>query len=762
MNISHKLQVTPHKLFIFSCALVLLCSCALTFAQRSGDYVKEGWNQLGKRNFKEVYKIVEECILEFGEEADKIAEGLSDFPPKGKENIYKVMNDVATCYFIKGEALMREGKIQEAIDTFKIIIEKYPYAQAWDPRGWFWSLKEKSEITLKKLKTGIIEEVEERKEEEVIISKISLADEGREFPVNYEKYGKFVGVGTKDYKYIIEDQEGLASACGEGVYPNTTSFRYDPGFIEVKKKLFKVEHWKVLNSRDLKLAFYKWNTCGEPWGVKQFYLGDLLERSGLIKQAIKAYYAVVVHFPTSFGWTYWHTPWYVGKAALARIKYLLKKYPQLGLELEGAYIKILNGFDHDVSNDVFIVNPGKFVKSSLIDMFRVRKRKLGKIRREIGTKVKLVQYESRDWQLLVDGKPFIIKGITYAPTRVGESPDEGTLSNWMNQDTNNNGLIDGPFEAWVDENRNNLKDEDEEAVGDFELMRQMGINCIRLYHQPYKPNKELLRKLYKDYGIMVIMGDFLGKYTIGSGAEWAEGTDYSNPQHQENMLKAVSEMVEEFKDEPYILMWLLGNENVYGVACNADKDPVSFCKFLNKTAKFIKELDPTRPVAVAWGDVLYLNIFAEYCPDVDIFGTNAYRGKYGFGFLWSEVKDLVDKPVMITEYGAPAYAQGYSQEEAEDFQAEYHQSSWLDIEENMAGKGVGNALGGIVFEWLDEWWKAYEPTYHDKKGLFSGPFLDGYMHEEWLGLCSQGDGRSSPFLRQLRKAYFTYKELWNR
>ena len=160
--------------------------------------------------------------------------------------------------------------------------------------------------------------------------------------------------------------------------------------------------------------------------------------------------------------------------------------------------------------------------------------------------------------------------------------------------------------------------------------------------------------------------------------------------------------------------------------------------------------------------LFFLDIFGKNCPNVDIFGTNAYRGKYGFGFFWQDVKEYSDKPAMLTEYGAPSLALGYSNEEAEDFQAEYHKGTWQDIMNNSFGKGMGNSLGGVVFEYLDEWWKAYEPGYHDRKGLFAGPFLDGYMHEEWLGVCGQGDGKSSPFLRELKKAYFTYKDLWTK
>jgi len=199
-----------------------------------------------------------------------------------------------------------------------------------------------------------------------------------------------------------------------------------------------------LQSPDLEAAFLKWATCSEPQGVKLFYIGFILEKAGLIKQAIKCYYAIVVHFPGSFGWTYWHTPWYVGQAAIAKINFLLRRQPNLGYKLQDANIKIINGYDHDVSNDIVITNPGRFIKVSLLEKLKPKapsdllsiKRRLGKGR------VHLVQYENGHWQLRVNNKPYIIKGITYAPTKIGQSPDEGTLGNWMQEDFNQNGKID--------------------------------------------------------------------------------------------------------------------------------------------------------------------------------------------------------------------------------------------------------------------------------------------------------------------------------
>ena len=57
---------------------------------------------------------------------------------------------------------------------------------------------------------------------------------------------------------------------------------------------------------------------------------------------------------------------------------------------------------------------------------------LRSVKKRVGEgRVQLVQYENGHWQLLVQGRPYVIKGITYAPTRIGQSPDKGTLANWM-------------------------------------------------------------------------------------------------------------------------------------------------------------------------------------------------------------------------------------------------------------------------------------------------------------------------------------------
>jgi len=739
--------------------------------QSSKELVRQAWAASGQSKWDELNTIVEHCVSQYGEEAKKLHTELTAFPSRDIIDKYQIMNDVATCLFIKSEALMNQGKNDEATKSFTQLIQDYKWAQAWDPsRGSYWSIAEKSQASIDVMSGKAHREEELKEQRQAKYTVPHLATPGTDEIVDYTKYGKFLNVGTSSYHYQIKDVKALAAAVGEGIYPNLTDVMKDPGY---KKALtegrLEGNHWDFVNSEDMEAAFYKWATAPEPWGVRLFYIGLIFEHAKMYNEALKSYHALIVHYPNATAWTYWQTPWYPAQAAVAKIRHIVREHPELKLQYKWGKIQIANAFDNDVHNDVFTVFPGAFKPKTEMDIINEKlhldqkKIKLGNPKKIVGNgRVKLLEYDNGHWQMTVDGKPRLIKGIMYSPTKVGQSPDKGTISDWMTDDFNHNGKIDGPYEAWVDKNLNNVQDPDEPTVGDFKLMKDMGVNAMRLYHQPFEPNKELLRDLYKNYGIMVIMGDFLGKYTLGSGATWAEGTDYDNPEQKKNMMDSVRKMVMDNKDEPYLLMWLLGNENNYGVASNADKKPDSYYKFVDEVAKMIKGIDPNHPVAICNGDTLFLDLFAKYSPNVDIYAANVYRGDYGFGSFWEQVQSASDKPAFITEYGAPAYAPHMSVEEAQDAQAQYHRGNWQDIQENTAEyeEGVGNALGGVAFEWLDEWWKNYEPSFHDKKSDVIGPFPGGYYYEEWFGINAQGDGKSSPYLRQPRKVYYTYKELW--
>lgn len=594
---------------------------------------------------------------------------------------------------------------------------------------------------------------------------LSLPPDGGEDVVDYERYGEFHGRGTASYRYEVSNLPALSQAVGAGLYPNRTSLDRHPTY-KVLQREGKLEGDLASFSPELDpaLAFYKWGSLkGTPHqGLRMYNVARSLELAGEPKRALKAYYAIVVHFPREVAWVGGRL-WYVGVAALDAVERLVDAHPDWNLSLREASIEVQNGFDRKATNDVFVVDPGRW--SGAPDAVAADP-EMGLVRQSVGDgSIRLQQRDNGHWQLMEGDRPLLIRGISYVPTPVGSSPDFGFYkphTDWMDADTNGNDRIDAPYETWVDANGNNRRDAGEPVIGDFELLQSMGVNAIRLYHQA--TNKALLRDLSSRYGIRVLMGNLVGAYAMDSGAAWEDGTDYTDPHQRDKIRDSVRRMVLEHKDEEYVLMWVLGNENNYGQGNNADRQPAAYYKFVNSLARMIHILDPSRPVALCNGDLEYLDLIAREAGDVDVLAVNAYRGEHGMGkSFWTALQRVWRKPVLISEFGCPAYSSRHGRADVERRQAAYLLSAWNDIASNGAGRGAGLAIGGVVFEWVDEWWKAgtqYEAWVQDERPQSKGPFPDGQMYEEWLGVASQGNGESSPFLRRLRPAYFQLRSAW--
>lgn len=609
-------------------------------------------------------------------------------------------------------------------------------------------------------------------------SSLKLFSTGDSFPIDYTRYGEFIDRGTGRYKYKITDRPGLAAAMGEGIYPNVTDLQSNPGYVAWKKKNpGKLSPWDFVNSGDPTAEFYAWaqdKTVGP--GTRLFFLAQALNEGGHYKQALKAYYAILVNFPKEACWSTDHSfVWYLSEATLDHIENILHAHPDVAYELNGAVFKVTNGRDTDLTNDEFILDPGQWApvkKGKGVDLSTLKI----KDRRGDG-RVQLVQFQNGHWQLRVDNQPFAVHGMTYSPTEVGKRLAD-VANQWMSDDTDDDGLVDAPYQSWIDKNKNNKKDADEPEVGDFQLMKDMGVNAIRFYQNSVNPdynpkefNKKTLRDMQERYGIYAIMGHFLGAYTISSGATWEEGTDYTDPVQRENMKNSLHDYVLDHRHEPYVLMWLLGNENlmpadysgINATRTNAASHVKEYLQFVNEMAEMIHQLDPDHPVAVGNLDAVNLEEYAQYAPAVDIFGANSYHGVAGFGALFKRVHQVFDRPVLITEYGCDAY-DSRTHQENEAAQADYHEGNWQSIQTNLAGGArEGNAIGGVIFEYLDEWWKSQSGSakVHDVNPDFPMDFPDGWAQEEWFGVMSQGNGSQSPLLRQPRQTYYLYRDkLW--
>lgn len=618
-----------------------------------------------------------------------------------------------------------------------------------------------------------------------------LATPGEEIPVEYTKFGKYEGVGTANFSFTVTDEEGLKKALGEGIYPNEADLvKQDPAYQELEKKgELAVPKWDALRTATPEAAFFVWATAEEEPGVKQYNAALALEKAGLLIQALKGYNAVLVNFSTSYS----HSVngdfiWYLAPVALANMQRITRDYPELGWEYVGGAVIVENDRDTDISDDIVKVTPGKWIRKSIAERKkeRIDLASLKIVETRGKGPVQLVKFENGHWQMRVDGKPYVVRGITYNPTTIGEGPvsDSSFAMRWQYTDLNKNGKIDAAYEAWVDADGNGTQDENEPEVGDFQLLKDMGVNTIRMYAGRYGDvtydsslvNKELLRDLYRTYGIRVIMGNFLGAYCVGSGATWEQGTDYTDPKQRECMKSIVRAMVMDLKDEPFVLMWVLGNENnmvsasaeVNASRTNAGQHPKVWAEFLNEVATMIHEIDPKHPVAVGNLENGMADVYAQYAPALDVFGINSYRGQYGFGSLWVDTKRLFDRPILITEYGCDAFSFQLNAPD-EEAQARSLEASVRDMTFNQAGGPyAGNCIGGVLFEYLDEWWKdAYSggegerEDKHQYNCKHKGPMPDERFHEEWFGIVGQGSGKHSPFERVLRKAYAYYKSVWN-
>jgi len=289
------------------------------------------------------------------------------------------------------------------------------------------------------------------------------------------------------------------------------------------------------------------------------------------------------------------------------------------------------------------------------------------------------------------------------------------------------------------------------------LLKNMGVNAIRVYTgiQP-----KWIKYIHEKYGIYTMINHSFGRYGLTLKGKWAPNTDYSDPGVRDLLLKEVTKMTEDYKNTPGLIVYLLGNENNYGLfwrGAETENIPVeqrkstidakAMYKLFDEATLAMKTIDNSHPVAICNGDLLFLDIIAAECKNIDILGCNMYRG-VSFTDAFQKTKEVLKKPIMFTEFGADAF-NALSNEEDQQSQAYYMTNNWKEIYENAAGLGkAGNCIGGFTFMFSDGWWK-YKQTenldIHDTHASWAnGGYLNDYkagennMNEEWFGVCAKG------------------------
>lgn len=291
--------------------------------------------------------------------------------------------------------------------------------------------------------------------------------------------------------------------------------------------------------------------------------------------------------------------------------------------------------------------------------------------------------EIRARELLVDGRPFRVKGIHYGPWRPGTGPNKG---------------YPYPSRDAVDK--------------DLALIEDLHANTILVFDPP----DEVL-DLAERHHLKVLYNFSLDWWSVGG------------PGH-ERLQNAVIERVKAARKKPALLAWVLGNEIPSSTVIQRGERLI--IEGLADLYHAVKGADPRHPVTHAnWPlmksldlkflDFISFNVYPLWPPEVVAAGFGPY--------LRDVLQPIADgKPLLITEFGVNTVEAG------EAGQARLLKECWEGI-------GMAQAAGGVVFEFADEWWKNYnnprrpgdwwdrEPAPNDEKRHDQDP-------EEYYGIVT--------------------------
>ncbi len=359
------------------------------------------------------------------------------------------------------------------------------------------------------------------------------------------------------------------------------------------------------------------------------------------------------------------------------------------------------------------------------------------------------------WKLQVNGGDYYIKGVVWGYTPRNQNY---TYNLWGESDDFIRKVLDY----------------------EFTLMKAAGVNTIRSF-TTIPP--EWVTYIFKEHGIRTVINPLMGRYGYNVGGKWIPNTDYSDELTRSTLKADMLEIVNQYKNVEGVLMFAFGNESNYGLSWSSfeiedlpeGEQNTAKARFLyslfNEVLKAGKSIAPNVPFTIVNGDIQYIDLIAELMPDLELLGSNAYRGK-SFTSLWADVDEKLDLPVVFFEFGSDAFNAREFQED-QVAQAEVLRDQWKEMYNKAAGNDEeGNSIGGFVFEWRDEWWKYLQIENLDNQDTnaswsnqaYSFDWAEGKnnMNEEWFGITALGLPNSEGvYTARPRAAYDVLSEIWH-
>ncbi|WP_235425558.1 glycoside hydrolase family 2 TIM barrel-domain containing protein [Croceibacterium mercuriale] len=287
---------------------------------------------------------------------------------------------------------------------------------------------------------------------------------------------------------------------------------------------------------------------------------------------------------------------------------------------------------------------------------------------------------------------------------------------------------------------------------DFEIMREMGVNTIRLTHYQHG---QVIHDLADRHG-MILWDE------IPLVSRWTLGTDaVATPELLANARQQLRELILQNANHPSVFTWGIANEVDFGKSIPAfistakdmpAPDPLPLLRNLNELAK---AEDPSRATSLATCCEGRLGVTAEVpttAVAADLGGANRY-----FGWYYGEPGDLSghldqmhalrpDQPLSVTEYGAGGATTIHTdnplggrvdqrgRNQPEEYESYIHERAW----ETLASK---------PYLWATWLWNSFDFATTVRR---EGDAID----INTKGLVT--------YDRQIRKdAYYFYKANWN-
>ncbi|MBX5457158.1 MAG: discoidin domain-containing protein [Thermogemmatispora sp.] len=297
-----------------------------------------------------------------------------------------------------------------------------------------------------------------------------------------------------------------------------------------------------------------------------------------------------------------------------------------------------------------------------------------------GASVVKVTGTQGNWQLQVNGSPYLIKGVTFGP------PNAAAL-------------------AYMPD------------------LQALGVNTIRTWGTD--SSTQSLLDAAAAYGIKVINGFWL-----------SQSADYVNDSaYKASQLSAIQSLVNTYKNSPAVLMWDVGNEVLLSLqntfsGTQLEQERNAYAQFVDQIAQAIHAIDPNHPVTStdAWTGAW--QYYKANAPHLDLYAVNSYGAVCNVKQDW--INGGYTVPYIVTESGPPGEwevpndANGVPQESTDVQSAQGYANAWNCITSHsgvalgatLFNYGIENDFGGVWFNLKTGGWKRL--AYYTVQQLYTG------------------------------------------